>query len=146
MVDKPLTAKQEAFAQAVASGMTFSEAYRAAYDCSNRSDKTVNEHASRAMSDSKILARVKELKAQLADEVLWTRKEAAEVLRKAIALGLDSESHGKLADAVKSVEVLNKMTGLDAPLKLEHSGGVGVQVVAVADMSAVWGDEASSPD
>jgi transposase len=29
---------------------------------------------------------------------------------------------------------------------LEHSGGVGVQVVAVADMSAVLGDEASPPD
>jgi hypothetical protein len=40
------------------------------------------------------------------------------------------------------VEVLNKMTGLDAPLKLEHSGGVGVQVVAVADMSAVLGEGA----
>ena len=146
MTEKPLTAKQEAFAQAVASGLNQSDAYRKAYNAEKMSDKQVWEEASKLFSNPKVAPRVAELKAKLnarlEAKALWSREEAAEVLRKAISLGLDSDSHGKLADAVKSVEVLNKMTGLDAPLKLEHSGGVGVQVVAVADMSAVLGEGA----
>jgi hypothetical protein len=121
-VEKPLTAKQEAFAQAVADGMTQSDAYRQCYDTKTKSDKSVNEIASQLMANLKISSRVAELKAKLSDEILWTRKEAAEVLRKAINLGLDAESHGKLSDAVKSVEVLNKMTGFEAPQVVEFKG------------------------
>ena len=54
-----LTPKQEAFAQAVASGMTQSDAYRAAYKVrSGTKPETVNQAASRIMADSNLSARV----------------------------------------------------------------------------------------
>jgi hypothetical protein len=122
MAEKPLTAKQEAFAQAVADGMTQSDAYRKAYDTKTQSDNLISKEASKLMASRIISVRVEELRAKLSDEIMWTRKEAAEVLRKAIGLGLDVEGHGKVADAVKSVEVLNKMTGFEAPQQVEFKG------------------------
>ena len=135
-MEKPLTAKQEAFAQAVADGMTQSDAYRKSYDTSKMTPKSVNEKASELMAHVKVTARVAELKAKLSDEVFWTRKEAAEVLRKAINLGLDAESHGKLSDAVKSVEVLNKMTGFEAPQVVEFKGTGEIRLNIVRGGSA----------
>jgi phage terminase small subunit len=56
-----LTAKQEAFAQAVAHGSNASEAYRQVFGQRRSSDKTINEQASRLMR--KVHARVTELRA-----------------------------------------------------------------------------------
>jgi len=146
VVEKPLTAKQEAFAQAVADGMTQSDAYRKAYDTKTKSDKSVNEVSSQLMANLKVASRVAELRAKLEAKALWSREDSVNVLKQVAKLGLDSESHAKVADAVNAVQALNKMHGYDAPTKVEHSGGVGVQVVAMADMSAVWGDADSLPD
>jgi hypothetical protein len=145
-VEKPLTAKQEAFAQAVADGMTQSDAYRQAYNAEKMSDKQVWEEASKLFSNPKVSQRVAQLRAKLEAKALWSREDSVKVLKQVAKLGLDPESHAKAGDAVNAVQALNKMHGYDAPTKVEHSGGVGVQVVAMADMSAVWGDEASLPD
>ena len=59
-----LTKKQEAFAQAVLTESTLSNAYRVAYDCENMSAKTINEASSRVAKDYKVVARVQELKKQ----------------------------------------------------------------------------------
>lgn len=54
-----LTAKQEAFAQAVSDGMTLSDAYRKAYDAENMKDSTVWSKASLMMKpEGKVWARV----------------------------------------------------------------------------------------
>ena len=54
-----LTPKQEKFAQSVVSGMNQSDAYRAAYKVRpNTKPETVNQAASRIMSDSNVAARV----------------------------------------------------------------------------------------
>lgn len=60
---KGLTPKQEKFAVAVAKGATGADAYRAAYDVKRMRDKTVHEAASRLMNDSKVAARIEQLKA-----------------------------------------------------------------------------------
>ncbi|MCE9567471.1 MAG: terminase small subunit [Planctomycetes bacterium] len=58
-----LTVKQEAFVRNYfENGGNASEAYRHAYDAENMSDKTIWEAASRLLADSKVSARVKELK------------------------------------------------------------------------------------
>ena len=62
MTDK-LTVKQEAFATAVAKGENASDAYRGAYDASHMTAKTVNEAASRLLGNSKVSARIAELRA-----------------------------------------------------------------------------------
>lgn len=58
-----LTAQKEAFAQAVASGLTQSDALRKAYPSSLKwQQKTVHESASKLMADAKVSTRVQELR------------------------------------------------------------------------------------
>ena len=85
-----LTAKQEAFACAVASGMNQSDAYRSAFDVNETTkDSSVNVNASKLMADAKIAQRVKEIREPIArsaritleshlDDLLDLRKAAVE--------------------------------------------------------------------
>lgn len=57
-----LTAKQEAFCQAIAEGKTQADSYRYAYP-NNMTDKQIWEKASLLMTDAKVKERVKELQA-----------------------------------------------------------------------------------
>lgn len=58
-----LTAKQEAFAQAVASGMNQSDAYRQVYKVrAGTKPESINQAASRVMADIKVTSRVAELR------------------------------------------------------------------------------------
>lgn len=110
-----MTSKQESFAQAVASGMTQSDAYRSAYDVgADTKAETVNEAASRLMSDSNISARVASLKAELAELALWTREQSVTVLK-----GVIVEGDSKAGDKISAVKVLNDMQGFNAPNKLD---------------------------
>jgi phage terminase small subunit len=61
-----LTPKQEAFAQAVASGMTQADAYRSAYNADKMSDAVIYNKASELMSNGEISVRVEELRAPIA--------------------------------------------------------------------------------
>jgi len=57
-----LTDKQEKFAQYVAEGQTYSDAYKNAYNASKMAINTIYVRSSELMSDSKITVRVAELK------------------------------------------------------------------------------------
>ena len=63
-----LTPQQEHFAQEVGRGKSLSEAYRSAYKVGKSKPETVNENASRTMSDSKVRARVSKIQADAADK------------------------------------------------------------------------------
>jgi phage terminase small subunit len=79
MTDKPLTPRQELFAQGVASGLDQSAAYRKAYPSSlNWMDKTVWARASEMAADGKVLGRIKELQALSADVAVL---DGAEIMR-----------------------------------------------------------------
>ncbi len=84
-VNKRLTAKQERFVQALVSGASQREAYRAAYNCERSSDKTVDNKAYALFKQGGIRARYDELIAELASRVLWDRQKAAETLLKLLA-------------------------------------------------------------
>ena len=58
---KPLTPKQEKFAQCVASGMTQADAYRNAYNASKMNNESIIKKASELMKESHISGRVGEL-------------------------------------------------------------------------------------
>jgi len=75
-----LTAKQEKFAQAVASGMDFTSAYRSVYSCEGSSDKTVWTKASELRKHGEVTVRIKELQGENAQEELWTRRGIMERL------------------------------------------------------------------
>lgn len=68
-----LTPKQEAFAQAIVTGVNQSDAYRAAFTVGAKTKpETVNQAASRLMSDSNITARVAELRKPVAERAQMT--------------------------------------------------------------------------
>ena len=123
MTTKPLTAKQEAFAQAVADGMTQSAAYRLAYNAEKMAPKTVVEKASILINKGNVRARVDELKSKLAAvseaEALWTRRDSVMVLAN---IARQAEKEG---DSVRAVSELNKMHGWHAPEKLDHTSSDG---------------------
>lgn len=68
-----LTPKREAFAQAVASGKSQSDAYRIAYRTRDGSKpETINQAASRLMAISNVSARVAELRAPVVEKARMT--------------------------------------------------------------------------
>jgi phage terminase small subunit len=70
-----LTAKQEAFVQALVTGVNQSDAYRAAFNVGAKTKpETVNQAASRLMANSNITARVVELRKQVAEIAQITLK------------------------------------------------------------------------
>lgn len=76
-----LTAKKEAFARAVASGMNQSDAYRAAYKVRpDTKPESVNQSASRIMADVNVMSRVAELRAPAAKKAQITLESHLEDL------------------------------------------------------------------
>lgn len=101
-----LTPKQEQFAQSIVSGMSQADAYRSAYSTKRMADKTIWENASRLMADSKVKARVQELRDKIATEAVMSAQERLEWLSEAI------QSEGvAINDKLKAIDIMNKMQG-----------------------------------
>jgi phage terminase small subunit len=115
MTQAKLTAKQEAFCQAIADGMGQADAYRIAYDAEGMKDGTVYPKASRMMNEGKIRARIDELKAQVADKQLWTREMSVKGLIQAYRIAQEAKTSTGMTAAVKE---LNVMHGFNEPTKL----------------------------
>ena len=107
-----LTAKQEAFAQAIASGKTQADAYRGAYDAENMKENSVWTNASKLMSDAKVAQRVEELRKGLEKKELWTREMSVKAL---IGAYKDGNPTAKIA----AVKELNAMHGFNEPTRLD---------------------------
>ena len=101
-----LTAKQELFVQKIIEGYSQADAYRSAYNTKRMSDKTIWENASRLMADSKVTARVAELRNELAKPSIKTAQERLEWLTQLI----DSEEEST-SDKLKAIDLMNKMQG-----------------------------------
>lgn len=123
-----LTAKQEAFCQAIADGKTQADAYRTAYEADAMADKTVWEKASALMADGKVRARVDQLREKLAEKALWTRQDSVEAL-KAVVYGAES----KASEIVSAVKELNSMHGYEAPKKTDMRVSGGLVLVPSKD-------------
>lgn len=68
-----LTPKQEAFAQALVTGMSQSDAYRAAFTVGEKTKpESVNQSASKLMADPNIASRVEELREPVAKKAQIT--------------------------------------------------------------------------
>lgn len=119
-----LTGKQEAFAQAVASGLTQAEAYRTCYDVSpDTLDKTVWEGASRVANDSNVSARIASLKDEIAAKALWTREDSVRMLKE-----IAEDVAARHGDKTGAVKVLNEMHGYNAPKEINVNGSLGINV------------------
>ena len=104
-----LTAKQEKFAQGVASGMTQADAYRAAFDTSKMKPETVWNKASEQMRKSEVLARVEELQAKGAELAVLT---LAKHLARLEELSRDAQAAEEYNAAIKAEELRGKASGL----------------------------------
>ena len=118
-----LTAKQEAFAQAVAGGMTQADAYRSSYDSDGMLDKTIIEEASRVASDRKVSARVTELKEAIAIAAIWTRLDSVQTLA-----DIAKDDEARPNEKVSAIKELNAMHGFNAPTKHEFAGNFTLNI------------------
>lgn len=120
-----LTAKQEKFAQGVAlEDMTYTEAYKSAYDTQNMSDKTVNEKACLLAKNDKIRARIEELRAEAMSDKIMSARERLEWLTRVIkeqemetkavlveGSAVEVQTKPTLDHRLKAMDQMNKMTG-----------------------------------
>ena len=118
-----LTAKQEAFAQAIADGKNQSDAYRSAYSAGKMKAETVQNSSYKLVLNGEVTARVKELKQELANKSLWTREQSVAVLA-----GVVEAMDAKHSDKINAVKVLNDMQGFNAPTKVDIAGSVSINV------------------
>lgn len=119
-----LTPNQEKFAQGIIEGKSQAEAYREAYPKQRSSDKTVWEAASRLMNNSKVNARIKELRDQIAKPSIMTAQERLEFLTGVIN-GTKGEKFVEVVDGerveveipasmknrLSAIDIMNKMQG-----------------------------------
>lgn len=123
-----LTAKQEAFCQGIADGLGQADAYRAAYDAEGMKDSTVYPLASKLMKNSKVAARIDELKAGLQQKQLWSREMSVKGLVAAFKVAQSGNNASGMTGAIKE---LNAMHGFNEPTKVNVSGNVAHQVTRI---------------
>lgn len=105
-----LTAQQEAFAQALASGETQAEAYRIAYPRSRAwKAESVHEKASVTAKHVKIQSRIAELRAPVVEQVEITLEERIEKFTELARLAREA---GDLANANRAEENITRIAGL----------------------------------
>jgi phage terminase small subunit len=117
-----LTPKQEKFAQNVAKGMTFSDAYRKSYDASKMVDETIHKRASELAQKGEIAGRIDKLKEQLSAKQLWSREDS---IKKLIEVMSDARPN----DIIAAIKELNNMQGFNAPKKMQIEAEMNLQVV-----------------
>lgn len=117
-----LTAKQEAFCQGIADGLGQADAYRAAYDAEGMKDNTIYPLASKLMKNSKVAARIAELRESVQEKQLWSREMSVKALVQAYREGSGSVK-------VAAVKELNAMHGYNEPAKVNINGNLVAKVV-----------------
>lgn len=139
-----LTPKQAKFIDCVVSGMTYSDAYRAAYNCDRMKPETVNRKAFELIENGKIAARIENARAEAAKKAQWSLDLAVERVRKLndeAVSDLEKDGLYKGSPAVKalieSTTLLNRMTGVDKQIVKVNTDEEDARVlVPPYDMSA----------
>lgn len=76
MADKPLTPKQEKFAQGLFAGLSQREAYKEAFNATNMKEKTIDEKACLLAGRDKIRARLEDLQSEIKERNMVTVERA----------------------------------------------------------------------
>ncbi len=120
-----LTGKQEKFCQKVAEGLSYSDAYRAAYDAKKMKAESVNSKASELMHNGEITVRISELQKKTQKRHEETVDDILNELDEARKLALEM---GQASAAVSASMNKAKLLGLDVdsavilakePIKIE---------------------------
>jgi hypothetical protein len=124
-----ITAKQEAFCQALLAGRSQSDAYRDAYNtkpCSTAGAIAVS--ASKLMADPKITLRIAALRKADAEAVCWSRRQSIEAL-KSIALSEAS----KPTERIAAIRVLNAMFDFKPPSEVPKASPTILRMIIDED-------------
>jgi len=104
-----LTPQQEKFSQLVASGKSQSDAYRGAYPrCLKWAAKTVHENASRMSANSKVSARIAELRKPIADAAQMSMGGHLSELSR---LKMLAEAKDNVPAAIRAEELRGRVAG-----------------------------------
>ena len=106
---KELTSKQEKFCQYIVSGMTKSDAYRKAYNCTSDSPQYVATKALRISRLKHVKARIEELWSKAEKKLLYSKEQS---FQKIAALQEQAISKGKLGVAIKAEQLKCKLAGI----------------------------------
>ena len=117
-----LTPKQEKFAQLVAGGATYSDAYREVYDVENMSDPAINTEASRLAKNPKISPRIRALQEAATIATLWSRERSIITKRQALQLALEKKDSRAIIQASES---LDKLYGFEPARKVDITSSDG---------------------
>lgn len=122
-----LTPKQEAFAQAVVTGISQSDAYRKAYKVRPKTKpETVNQAASRIMADSNVAARVAELRAPVIKAAQMTLEGHLDDL---LRLRNMAAKGSQYSAAITAEVARGKAAGVHVERHhLEHSGDISITI------------------
>lgn len=105
-----LSTQREAFAQAVASGMNQSDAYRSCYRVrATTKPESVNQAASALMADINVASRVAELRKPVVEAAQITLASHLERLQ---ALSVKAEDSGQMSAAIAAEVARGKASGL----------------------------------
>lgn len=108
--DTGLTDKQTRFCDGVESGLSLSDSYRAAYDTSGMSPKSVHEEACRLMANPKITSRLQEISREKeAQRRMLTASDAAAAVETFRVMMTTAKTE---AVRVRAAELLAKAAGL----------------------------------
>jgi len=105
-----LTDKQEKFCHYISQGMAQNEAYIKSGYSSNQAAKTIHENASRLMASSKIVARVKALTIDKAEDIRTKRARLESYVLE--RLRVEAENAESDSARVQSLHLIGKTIGL----------------------------------
>jgi phage terminase small subunit len=120
-----LTPKREKFAQAIASGASQADAYRAAYSTANMSTRAVHVESGWLAAIPAVSLRIAELRAPVAKRAGITLESHLEDLLKLRNMAAKA---GNVAAAITAEVARGKHAGVAAPERREHSGAGGAPI------------------
>lgn len=116
-----LTAKEEAFAQAVVSGKTLSDAYRYVYS-TKANPAVVSVAANRVINRPRIAQRIAQLRDRAARPAVLSRARKLERLAAMLEEQMIPKTAQLTADQIRALEVDNRMQGHNEAEKLKVEG------------------------
>ena len=101
-----LTAKQELFATKVAEGMSYSDAYRFAYNTKRMTDKSIWEKSSELANSVKVAERLKQLRDMVAKPNIMSAMDRKKWLTDVI-----NDRETDINARLRAADLLNRMEG-----------------------------------
>ena len=142
MADKldKLTAKQTAFVEALLSGMTQVDAYRAAYDVSGMSDNAQHVEASKLCQNPKISLRLAEAAKASREKMEISTARLTEMALEAYEVARENSNASHMTSAVLAIGKLNGLIVERSERKVENVRPVTSREEMVAELNKVAAD------